>query len=388
METAGVVSCLALALWPILRAREIDAMKRLSALALAVAAAGFASAQITMTGLTSFAGDGWLDQTEGGFSANNERGMAYNPVTGNILVMSRTGGNIVRVFNGLTGASVGNFTLNGIHTTNSTLNVNQIAVSDSGAIYVTNLQGDLTDSTKLKVYKYNSEADLATGFQSLTELKPLSNARIGDSLDVMQDGANTVLVMGYGNGTSIFDNSYALITDDGTSLTATHIGIESAPPNAGDFRLGITFGENVNSVLGTAGTILRRTTYSGETGTLLGSRNWTDVNERPMDFAIVNGFHLLATVQSNSNMVRVYDMTDVSNISLVASGNLTGSFVANGNATGQVRWGAINGDTATLYALNTNNGVQAFTVQAVPEPGTLAALGLGMVALLRRRRKA
>ena len=57
---------------------------------------------------------------------------------------------------------------------------------------------------------------------------------------------------------------------------------------------------------------------------------------------------------------------------LVASGDNTDPMTpanANGNGVGAVKWGAINGITATLYATNTNNGIQAFTV-TVPDTAT------------------
>ena len=109
-----------------------------------------------------------------------------------------------------------------------------------------------------------------------------------------------------------------------------------------------------------------------------------------MDYAVIDGYKMLATVDANSSMVRLYEilgsgsgMTAVLRTSLT---NTSGTLSANGNAVGQVRWGAINGNKATLYAMSTNQGIQAFNV-VVPEPSTVAAMGLGIAALLRKRMK-
>jgi hypothetical protein len=65
--------------------------------------------------------------------------------------------------------------------------------------------------------------------------------------------------------------------------------------------------------------------------------------------------------------------------------NVPGAGNDNSFGVGQVRWGAINGNSASLYVLNTNNGIQAFNVN-VPEPATLTPLFTCALPLLRRRR--
>ena len=49
---------------------------------------------------------------------------------------------------------------------------------------------------------------------------------------------------------------------------------------------------------------------------------------------------------------------------------------ANSNGTGSVSSGAITGSSAIIYALDTNNGIQAFELTGVPEPASLALLEL------------
>lgn len=92
---------------------------------------------------------------------------------------------------------------------------------------------------------------------------------------------------------------------------------------------------------------------------------------------------MLATIDTGNNSVRLYDATNLAAPSLLSTLNLTsGTPFANVNGTAQVVFGSVSGQPV-LFALNSNNGIQAFSV--VPEPGSLtmifAAAGLGLVGL-------
>ena len=55
----------------------------------------------------------------------------------------------------------------------------------------------------------------------------------------------------------------------------------------------------------------------------------------------------------------------------MASGRTANSWLPQGTSgpfTGSVQWGGITGNSATLYALSTNNGIQAFTVTVIEPP--------------------
>src|SRR5215212_215688 len=80
-------------------------------LALSAAASSTSAAPITMDPLTTFGGgDGYIAPGERGYlpsgTGNAERGLAYNPVTNHVYVISRTGGVNVAVLDGNTGADV------------------------------------------------------------------------------------------------------------------------------------------------------------------------------------------------------------------------------------------------------------------------------------------
>ncbi len=65
-------------------------------------------------------------------TANNERGLAYG--NGHVYLVSRNGGNNIRILDRLTGADLGALSNTGI--SGGTYAVNTIGVGGDGAIYV------------------------------------------------------------------------------------------------------------------------------------------------------------------------------------------------------------------------------------------------------------
>ena len=147
---------------------------RAAALGLVVAA-GFALpalAQPTLVPLSSFGTNGWRapsvilagdsagsnNGTSYNFlgTASNERGMAYNPSTGNLALVSRNGGPGVRVLSGTSGTDLAGLNLGIGVITGGTFVVNKVGVSNDGAIYVANLTTDLRTSA-YKVYRWDNE---------------------------------------------------------------------------------------------------------------------------------------------------------------------------------------------------------------------------------------
>ena len=207
-----------------------------------------------------------------------------------------------------------------------------------------------------------------------------------------------MLVLGYGSSPAVTGiNGYAIV--DPTSGTATRVAFPGTPPNNGDFRLGLTFTDS-SHVLGTQGSSLYRySSFSGTSGTLIGSPAIPDpagaTADRLLQYTTINGTPLLAVQSIGDSHVSIYDVTDPSAPIYLASGNNTsGSLTANGNGTGQIAWGNVlnNGDgtfSRILYAMSTNQGIQAFTVTLVPEPASIAlsALLFGILAVGRFDRR-
>jgi hypothetical protein len=354
--------------------------------------AGSAFGQITgtMTPLSSFGTNGWANP---GFhswldTGNLTRGMAFNSTTGNIYVASRAGGASVQVISGLTGASLGTLNIGGV--SGGAFPLNMVSVSADGQIFLANLTTD-SSASPFKIYRWASEADAATNAPTLVyEGAPRTGtARLGDTFDAFGSGSNIRLAAGYGTG----QIGYSVFAPNGSGgFDANDVNFTTGVAS-GDFRLGITFLGDGNTVLGTqgGGTInhARLTQYQlgSNAGTFLGTSPLTTGSQRLMDYRVINGIPVLATVDTNDSFVRVYDMTDPLNPQFLAIDRLA-THVGNANGVGSIQWGNVTGSTATLYAMNTNNGIQAFNVEVVPEPASLAALGIGALALMRRRRRA
>jgi hypothetical protein len=358
------------------------------------------AATITMAPYSTFGGgDGWLAPGEGGTAylgtGNNERGLAYG--NGHVYLVSHAnvGGTTanVRILDQATGADLGGLNNTGI--AGGTFLVNSAAVGGDGSIYVANLTTQSTTSP-FKVYKWTTEGSAPSTAYSGDG--GLAGSRLGDDFAGTGSGSATRLAAGYNSTPAVAgNNGYSVI--DPTSGTATAIGFTGTPPNAGDMRLGITFWD-ASHVLGTAGSSLYRyTSFSGSTGTLISSPAIPDpagaTADRLLAVTVLGGMPILAVQSIGDSHVSVYDVTDPSApVYLVSGNNTSGTLTANGNGTGQIAWGDVvdNGNgtlSRTLYAMSTNQGIQAFKITLVPEPNSIAlsALLLGMLAANRFDRR-
>lgn len=341
-----------------------------------------AMAQVSMSPLTTFGTNGWLAPGAQPYvtTDNSQRSMAFNPVTGNLLLANNLS---VRVLNASTGASVALLDVTGI--TGGTRALNTVGVTSDGVIYGTNLTTQSTTSP-FRVYRWANQSAAPSLAYSGDAGLPAS--RVGDNFAVFGSDASGVMAAGFSNNPSVVGNNSFSRLNTGIAPVATAIAIGTTPPSAGDFRLGITF-VDANTVIGTQGAggtgAIRVVSITGSNGTLIDSSTLSSTSERGLGYAVVGGLPLLGTIDTTSSLVRVYDMTDIANPVLLTSGNLTtGTLAGNGNGSAAIAWGNISGNTATLYAMSTNQGIQAFTV-VVPEPAALGLLAPAALLLARRR---
>jgi hypothetical protein len=378
---------------------------RLVAVALVVALSGLAGSAhavtISMQALTTFGSNGWLPPAsfpgDGGVvstgTGDRIRSVAFNPVSGNLLYasgtslysMSATSGSVITQLSN-SGVTVGTSS-GGISRTLGT-----VAVTSDGIIYGSNLSAN-TSTTDYKVYRWASEA--ATPTTHYAGNAGLPGARVGDNLAVNGSDSTGMLAAGFSNNPTVAgNNSFTTVTTGGV---ATVGAVSYTGGAAGDFRLGISFA-NANTVLGAQGgsasARIRAVSFVGTTGSLISSG--TPVapgTERGLLYFTAYGTPLLATQEWGSgvttNTVRLYDATSLlstGSLGLIQSINLTTGTNANSNAIGDLAYGMVGG-TPTIYALSTNNGIQAF--QIVPEPSTtvvVAGCTAGLAALMLRRR--
>ena len=363
-----------------------------------LAVPGQAQAQWSLSPLSSFGTSGWLSGTAFGAAGTNGsiRSMAYNAATGNVLVAN---GSTVQIVNGTTGAVGSLLSASGL--SGGTRVLSTVTATSDGAIYGSNLVTSSTASA-FKIYRWANEAATPTTFYS-GNAGVATGARAGDSLVAYGNDATGMLAFGTGtinSGTTPTSYYSLLPTNSGVAGAATAMSGTGAV-NA-SFRTGLAFLDS-DSILGLAsGGATSNSLVSGTSGlwTFDGTRTVQNVNERSISaITSVLGTPLLATMQlggnggtllTSTNTVRIYDATNFATSGLgtpLASANIAVGSIANGNGNVGIAFGTVNGNPV-LYAMNANNGIQAF--QIVPEPSTTLAAGVctaGLAALMLRSRR-
>lgn len=348
-------------------------MTRISLALISAAAmlAATASAQVTLTPVAGFGANGWIAPGSTPFltTTNTERGLAYNPATGNLILVSRAGGNNVRVLNGATGVDQGGLDVTGI--TGGTFAVNMAGVADDGSIYVSNLSifNATTNPTPLfKVYRWNDEATGATTAPLVAYVGTPGAQRLGDSFAVT-GGAPGVPIQFAAAGSAVLNNGNVTIGSnvavgplDFSNTVVQYGNIGGTTSASNDYRLALTWIDGT-TVIGSQGANARVTALDpiNQIATVNSTVPVGGVARRAMDYAVIGGIPMLAVLDSNASIVTVLNVTDPANPIVMVSGTATtGTLTANVNGTGSVAWGAINGTSARLYAMNSNQGIQAF----------------------------
>src|SRR5262245_48790321 len=91
---------------------------------------------------------------------NAQRGLAYNPTTGHLLLVNRTGALSINMLDANTGADLGALNQGAGIITGGTFAGNMIGVAGDGAIYMGNLTTQSTTSP-LKIYRWANETSAA-----------------------------------------------------------------------------------------------------------------------------------------------------------------------------------------------------------------------------------
>lgn len=317
-------------------------------------------------------------------TGNTERGMAYNPATGHLLVVSRsTTPPTVAVLDAATGSNIGTLDVTGV--TGGLFLLNQIDVGSDGAIYGANLVSPSSDSSLFKVYRWANESAAPT---VIYEGQPVVGSRFGDDLAVRGSGADTEIVAGSGGSGSALKTLAVLSTADGSSFTMQALPVADAAVNNGDLRLGMSFGAG-DTVYANQNNTLRHISYEGGTASLLASYTLVSASgtSAAQEAYLPNNLLASLTFSSSAGTVQRVNLYDMTTFTPGGSSNPIDSEAfpttnANANGAGSVEFSA-SGDM--VFVLASNNGLHAYTV--VPEPGTLSLLGLGAFALLASRRR-
>lgn len=274
-------------------------------------------------------------------SDNVTRSLTVNPVTGNALLVSRTGYPEVKVINSETGDSIKVLDMTGIVNVNSTFPINIAAVASDGQIFACNLA---TSGQTVRIYRWASESAAP---QTIFEGE-LSALRYGDAFGVRGSGNNvTVYISGTGS------TEIGRLNWNGTAMA--EIAPLLVPANLGRF--------GISPVPGTTHVWL---SGFGTPTTLLNEANNTILAELdeakvpntffgPSTYFEAAGRKFLAVGPNNSTF-HVLDVTDPQEPTLLRTlGPL--SVRANVNQTGGSGWDPTNN---RLVVMASNNAYASF----------------------------
>ncbi|TVR48580.1 MAG: DUF4623 domain-containing protein [Puniceicoccaceae bacterium] len=299
---------------------------------------------------------------------NAARGMTVNPVTGNVIVPSRTGGVSVNVVNGMTGAQIGTMNVTGI--SGGVFALNMMGAAADGSLYGINL-GSGTAGTGVKVYRWADESAAPV----LIFDGDLPGGRYGDNIAVRGSGNDVEILLVSGDTTN--PNLVTIAPDGmggwGSSVTAT--------TGVGRMQLGTAFGSG-STMFGTAqGSNLHYVDLSTGTALEIFDSSVFSIGVSPIAVDPTN--NLLAGLVTASGEIQLHDIATLSEFGTTLDTKVLSAGNANTNASGDMVF-----HNGMLYVLNTNNGIAAYEV--IPEPSTYALIA-GLLVLVgavyfRRRR--
>ncbi len=284
-------------------------------------------------------------------SDNNQRGLAYNPVTTNVVLVSRTLGNNIYVLDGNTGANLRSLNTDPTIIVGGTFTLNLVGVAADGAVYACNLT---TSGAGFMIYRWDNDSASTLPTVAYGPGDP-GLGRCGDTFDVRGAGANTQILVGSRNS----NTAAVFTTSDGQTFNPQLITTADAPNNS--FGLGLAFGAG-NTIWGKDGGLALReaafdlTTGQGTTLFQYAATNFP-AGLAPLSVDPTNNW-LAAIALEQPDSLRLYDISDPSQSPVLLGQVLFPVKNENLNGTGAVDFGP-----GRLYALDSNNGIIALQVK-------------------------
>lgn len=303
----------------------------------------------------------WWEKNAGDYtffqSDNNTRGMDLNPVTGHLLVASRTGSASIHILEGENGNYLGSMDMTNV--TGGIFAINLVSVANDGVIYGCNLT---TSGTGFKFYRWGYESSTPT-----VAFEGDLDQRVGDSFTVTGSGANTIVYASGSNVTKI----YIFTTNDGISFSLfDEVPILSSLARGGIAPVADTLGSDIwvncsgkqAALIDTSGTII--TTIDTSMNVYFAHIDYMETGD---------GRKLIAVAGGNCGDVpacmgsEVWDVTDPFNPWRFAYGSLTNTPVANLNGTGIAILEEKENGVLNLYHLLSNNGIALYCAEEIIE---------------------
>jgi uncharacterized lipoprotein YddW (UPF0748 family) len=295
-------------------------------------------------------------------SGNTERGLAFNPANGHLLVVSRAGGTGVYVLNSTNGADLYALNLGAGVISGGTFAVNMIGVAADGAVYVGNLTINGT-TTAFRIYRWANDNPGTTPTVAYSGDPVAGSAeRWGDTLDVRGAGLNTQILIGSRSGT----NAVVFTTANGATFTPNPIAVSGGANSM--FGLGIAFGANdtfwgkINSAA------LRQISFNlgSGTGTVLQAFASPTVTATIAPIGVSTNLNLLGGIAIDTpDNFQLYELPPAGTPELIET-NAFPADIPNSNAVGAVDFG---GDR--VFALNCQNGIIALQILPPPAAPTI-----------------
>jgi len=308
---------------------------------------------------------------------NSLGGIAYNPITGNLLLVSRAGSNSVQVLDGTTGAFIRTLKTDPGIITGGALALNLIGVSDDGAVFAANLTTNLT-TPQLKLYVWPDDSG-SQAPQVAWQGDPAGGAGAdswGTSMAVRGAGDSREIWFGSGSGTLV---SFVVpaFGSDGNVNPAAALNVDGASP--GDFSRGIAFGEGTTTIWGkTIGGLCRHANVDLFSVTITVTDSYEGYpNMGPI--AVDPAHKLLAgiSIEGPDNL----RLCDLSNLGGAGMWNLDTEFFPTDNPNPS-HSGAVAFGPNRVYAVDSNNGIIAMSLNLGCVPIKLTATRSGQNIVL------
>jgi hypothetical protein len=290
---------------------------------------------------------------------NTQRGLAFNPVTGNLLIASRSPVPTVAVLDATTGAQ--KHTLRSTTSDDAplfvggTLPLNMIGVADDGVVYAANLVTDAS-AASFQIYRWDNDSPETVPVVGALPGELAIAERWGDTFDVRGAGATTQILLGTRGLAPQEGQKFAVLsTPDGLNFTAQIFSVPDVASSA--FGLGIAFGPG-NTVFGTAnGQPLVRVAFIPADGTAILERTYA-APEVPTALSVIGyqaaSNRLAGVALENPDNVVLYQFNASQDPTLLDQ-RLILPKQPNANGTGAIDFGG-----TRVFVLDTNHGLRAF----------------------------
>jgi len=301
---------------------------------------------------------------------NATRSIAWSPLTGNLLVASRSGTTNIHVLDGNTGDFLYILQPPAGGYVGGTLVLNQVVVADDGTVYAGNLTDDGA-TTNFKLYKWFGDLDGEVGtlvWEGNPANDPNIHLRWGDAMTVRgASGAHEVIL------SSRTGAMLAFILPDFPSVAA--LDIAGAPANS--FRLGLAAapGDIIWGKITGSPLLQVQIDPSLQSSTILNS--FSGLNTMGPIGVNPAGTLLAGVFIDNPDHLRLFDISTPGSITALDT-EFFPSDNANGNSTGGIAFG-----NNKVYALDSNNGLIAMNLDTTCLPDRLTIERSGNDVILR-----